>query len=113
MPGRDQMITLQRFDETARNDLNEIVGRWVEVSRVWANRRDSADVERVVAAAEQSAVATRFVVRSNEVTRALTPKHRVWDGQRAWNIKGLANGASGRHRTVEIVAVADSSGGAL
>lgn len=113
MPGRDQIITLQRFDETSRNALNEVEGAWQPLCRIWANRRDSSDTEKTLAGAESSGVATRFVIRSTPITRALTPKDRVWDGARAWNIKSIANGAAGRNRTVEIMAVADSRGGSL
>lgn len=113
MPGRDQLVTLQRFSETSCTALNEVVGSWQALCQVWANRRDSSDTERLAAGAEGSAVVTRFVVRSNQITRSLTPKDRVWDGTRAWNVKGVANGSAGRHRTVEILAVADSRGGAL
>ncbi len=113
MRGRDLMVTVQRFEEDGRDALNAPVGAWVEFCRVWAARRDQGDSEAETAGATGSVTVARFVVRDNAKTRAILPAMRLWDGRRAWNIKSVVqHGHAGRRDLIDLVAVADSSGGA-
>lgn len=113
MAGRDIKVALQVWDEAARSALNEPVGAWADVCDIWASRKDKEDRESEVAGAQGSAAVTQFRVRSNSITRAITPgRHRIWDGARAWNIKGIMlDNHRGRGDVVTITAVADSTGG--
>jgi len=113
MRGRDQLVTVQRFDESARDALNEPVGAWVAFCQVWAARRDQGDAEATTAGATGSVTTARFVVRDNSKTRGILPAMRLWDGMRAWNIKQVLQHAhAGRRDLIDLVAVADSGGGA-
>ena len=112
MRGRDQLVTIQKYADGARNELNEPSGEWVTHCRIWAARRDAGDVEQLAGDATGSALTAQFVVRDNEKTRAILPAMRIWDGARAWNIKGVLQRAhNGRRDLVTLVAVADSTDG--
>lgn len=110
MPGAgklDRRTTVQRFTST-RNDLNEEVRTWADLTTVWAQRRDASDGERFAADQVGSYLMTRFVVRSSSVTRAVTPVDRIeYDGT-LWNIKGVKETIQGRNRFIEITAVKDN-----
>ena len=112
MRGRDQIIWVQQYKDTLRNHLNEPIGVWVARCRIWASRRDVGDAEKLAGDATGSALTAHFVVRDNHETRAILPAMRVWDGERAWNIKSVLQRAhNGRRDLITIVAVADSTGG--
>lgn len=112
MAGRDTRVTVQRFDDQARSPLNEPVGAWQTHCTVWASRKDVSNAESSVAGAMGSVVQTEFQLRSNLLTRAITPADRLMIGARVWNIKGiLLNGHALRGDLVTIIAVADSTGG--
>lgn len=112
MAGRDIRIMVQMWDDTARSPLNEPIGAWLPVCEVWASRKDKSDNEAEVAGANGASTVAMFRLRSNAITRAITPAHRLWDGARGWNIKGvMLDNHRGRNEVVTVTAIADSTGG--
>lgn len=100
----DRRIDLQRLDEDSRNEMNEPVISWSSIGKFWARRRDVSDAERLSAAQEGSALTSRFVVRSNSVTRTLTTLDRLEHDNRIWEIQGVKELDGGRYRFIEITA---------
>ncbi|MGO7922007.1 phage head closure protein [Rhizobium ruizarguesonis] len=106
----DRRITIERFIEAGRNAFNEPVANWTSVGSFWARRRDVSDGERQASGAIDSFLASRFVVRSNSVTRTVTPVHRIIHDGVIWNIQGVKEANEGRFRFIEITAVRDADG---
>ncbi|MHC2573972.1 head-tail adaptor protein [Rhizobium leguminosarum] len=106
----DRRITIERFIEAGRNAFNEPVASWTSVGSFWGRRRDLSDGERQASGTIDSFLVSRFVVRSNGVTRTVTPVFRVvYDGS-IWNIQGVKETSEGRSRFIEITAVRDADG---
>lgn len=78
---------------------------------VWALRQDVSDRERFAASMVQASITTRFLVRSTEFTRGITPVDElICEGQR-FNITGLKQAARyGRRQLIEITAEARTDG---
>lgn len=106
----DRRITIERFVETGRNVFNEPIYNWTSVGSFWARRRDASDGERQASGTVDSFLMSRFVVRSNSVTRIVTPVDRIVHGGVIWNIKGVKEADEGRFRFIEITAVRDTDG---
>lgn len=108
MIGRmDRLLSIERNTPTT-NDLNEEVDSWAEVFKTWAKRTDVSDGESIAAGVLGSAQMSRFVVRSDSLTRSMTPKDRInYDGD-VWNIKGIKETAHGRRRFLEITVARDT-----
>ncbi|NVP55967.1 phage head completion protein [Mycoplana rhizolycopersici] len=100
----DRAITVLRFDESARNTLNEAVGVWVPVVAVRASRRDVSDGERSAAGTVGAYLQARFVVRSSVNTRGIVPSDMLRHEGKDWDIKGIKETSEGRHRFLEITA---------
>lgn len=116
MPGAgrlDRRITIQRSSATT-NDFNEQVAAFADLFTVWARRLDAADAEAMAAAGQVGSFRrSRFVVRSSNNTRSITPKDRIRYGGTAdaphhWNIEGVKETGEGRRRYLEITAVRDA-----
>ena len=71
---------------------------------VWAARRDISDAERWRAGEVQAHVTTRFTVRWSPFTADLTPKDRLVEGGREFDISGIKE--QGRRAFLEITAAA-------
>jgi head-tail adaptor len=84
----------------------------LEMAEVWANhgtprsasRADISDGERWRAGEVQAHVTTRFVVHSDSLTAAVTPKDRLVCEGRTYDISGIKE--VGRGRFLEITAAA-------
>jgi SPP1 family predicted phage head-tail adaptor len=71
---------------------------------VWASKKDLSDGERWRASEVQAHVTTRFVIRSSEFSRDLTPKDRLICEGREYDITGIKE--IGRRDMLEITAAA-------
>jgi SPP1 family predicted phage head-tail adaptor len=78
---------------------------------VWALRQDVSDRERFLAGQVQASITTRFLVRSTEFTRGISPADELLcEGQR-FNITGLKQAKQyGRRQLIEITAEARADG---
>lgn len=102
----DRLLSIERNTPTT-NDLNEEVDSWAEAFKTWAERKDVSDGESVAAGVLGSSQMSRFVIRSDSLTRTITPKDRIsYDGD-LWNIKGVKETNRGRRRFLELTAVRD------
>ncbi len=97
----DRLITIERLTEGAANGFNEPAETWAEIAQEWAKKTDVSDGEKVTAGNTYSARLSRFVVRSNAVTRTVTSEDRLsYDG--VWDVKGVKE--LDRNRFIEITA---------
>lgn len=101
-PGKlDRRITLLRFGETL-DQWNQPTDGWSEITKRWASKQDVSDGEKLRAAQVGATVTTRFVVRSDSVTRTLTAADRIeYDGV-TYAIEGTKE--IGRREAIEITA---------
>jgi SPP1 family predicted phage head-tail adaptor len=100
----DRRITLQRFTE-ARDEFNQPIEDWLDLKEVWARRRDVSDQERYDSGKVNATNISRFVVRSNSITKTLTAVDRISYEGAFWNISGIKETQDGRDRFLEITAV--------
>jgi len=111
MPGAgnlDRRIVVQRSTMTT-NALGEDVESWSTFATLWAERSDISDGEKLAAGQVGAHLRSRFLVRSNSTTKAITPSDRIsYEG--VWSIHGLKESKDGRNRFIEITAVKDSDG---
>lgn len=107
----DRRLTLMRATAT-QNDLGETVETWADIGTVWASRSDKANAEAVESAGgsagtgelRAATVATVFRVRWSSLTGGLTPRDRVREAGRVFDITGLRE--IGRREGREIMAMA-------
>lgn len=108
MPGagkRNRLITLSRDGEqTGTDEFNApVFGPPITFDRL-ASREDAADSERFAAGQVGASLLSRFVVLSDDQTRAITPVYRLVHHGDTWNIFGLKETRDGRNRFIEITA---------
>jgi head-tail adaptor len=70
---------------------------------VWGSRADLRDSEKIAAGQVMATLASRFVVRASDFTRAITPKDRFACDGREWEVVGVKEGP-GRRQWIEITA---------
>lgn len=104
----DRRITIERLNEGAQNGFGEPAQTWETLTSVWAARSDVRDSEKIAAGQRDSALMSRFVVRSSATTRTLSSADRINHESAIWNIHGVKETAEGRKRFIEITAVRDS-----
>lgn len=83
----DRRITLRRKVET--NTGLGVTEAWSDLGTIWASRKDVSDGEKVAAGRMMATLAARFVVRSFELTRSLTPKDALIEGGKTFDIMGI------------------------
>lgn len=105
MAVRDVKIIVQRFDPSARNGFNEVIGVWVDLCAAWAARSDLGEVEKLAAGFEGATLTARFTLRSNTKSRGITPGDRLLVGAAIGNIKAVLSSDVGRARSIVITAV--------
>ena len=103
----DRRIVIERLTEGAQNGFGEPAETWATLTTVWASRSDIKDAEKVSAGQRDTALMSRFVVRSSAATRSLTSIDRI-NYQGIWNIHGVKETGQGRKRFIEITAARDS-----
>lgn len=99
----DRKITIERATYAA-NALNEQIPSWGTFISVRARKRDLSDGERVEAGQVSAALISRFVIRSSDDARTVTPNDRLTYGGATWNIQGVKEAEEGRDRFIEITA---------
>lgn len=99
----DRRLQLRRA--TLSHDGLQNVETWADLgAAVWGARKDVSDGERAVAGWLEATTVARFVVRSSELTRGLTPKDRIKTEGRDYDILGIKD--LGRRTFLEITAIA-------
>lgn len=98
----DRRITLRRA--TVANTGLGVTEAWVDLGTIWAGRKDVSDGEKAAAGTMQAVVVARFVVRSSTFSRGLTPKDRLTEGGKTFQITGIKE--LGRRDYLEITAEA-------
>lgn len=98
----DRRITLRR--KTVTNTGLGMTEAWADLGTVWASRKDVSDGEKAAAGKLQSTVAARFIIRSSDLARGLTPKDALVEGGRLFEITGIKE--LGRRDFLEITAEA-------
>lgn len=103
----DRRIVFERATKVA-NALNEPVETWATYATVWASRKDISDGEKLAGGQVGASLSSRFVIRSNATTKAITPSDRVsYDGA-TWSIFGIKETAEGRNRFLELTCAKDA-----
>lgn len=102
----DQRVTFRRLQQVGTNPFNEPIFDLVDIATVSAKRTDVSDSERYAAGTVGSAILSRFVVRSNSVTRGVKHTDALVHDGRDWNIDGIKRANDGRGRFLEITAKA-------
>jgi len=100
--GMDRRVTFSRA--TVTNTGLGLTEAWADLGTVWASRKDVSDGEKAAAGTMQAVVVARFVVRSSTFSRGLTPKDRLTEGGRTFQITGIKE--MGRRDFLEITAEA-------
>lgn len=101
----DRRIKLERYGLT-RNEFNEPIEGWAELSTVWASKKDVSDTERLRSAEVGSIITTRFAIRWSKKVPDLNTKDRLQLNGLIYNIVGVKE--LGRREGIEITASAAS-----
>lgn len=100
----DRRIAIIRTEEID-DGTAAVPGEPAEIGRRWAERTDASDGERFRAAAQGQELTTRFLVRSDSLTRTITGKERLVCEGAAFEVVGTKEWG-GRNVGIEITAVA-------
>ena len=88
----DKRITIERA-AAVDDGFSETEGEFAVFIKVWAKKTDASDGERVRAAEQGAEITSRFLIRSTERSRTITPKDRLVyhgrAGDRPYNITGV------------------------
>ena len=104
----DRRITIQRATEGAQDGFGHPALTWATLATVWASRADISDGERIAAGQRDTALMSRFVIRSSTTARTISTLDRISHDGATWQIKGVKQTGDGRLRFIEITAVQDS-----
>lgn len=103
----DQRITLQDR-ASGQDDRGQANGAWADVVSTWAKAEPLSTRETFAAAAAQSQVSVRFVIRYRS---SVTPDMRVmWRG-RAYYIEGEPIDVKGQQQYLQLLCVAGGNDG--
>lgn len=78
-------VSLQRYEATQDPDTGDTIQQWVEAAKIWAAIEPISGREFIAAAASQSKVTTRIVIRYRTVTHDM----RIVHGEKIYNIEGV------------------------
>ncbi|HWJ88516.1 MAG TPA: phage head closure protein [Pelagibacterium sp.] len=101
----DRRIALERYGVT-RDEWNNPIEGWAELAKVWAEKRDVSDTERLRGAEVGSTLTTRFVIRWNKKVTDLNTKDRLTCDGLIYGVVGVKE--LGRREYIEITAAARS-----
>ena len=111
----DRRLTILRATTTT-GDFNEDIPAWGTYATRWASREDVSDGEKARDGLVQATLQTRFQVRYDSKTKAITAKDRVrCEGvtfdivgvkQAAFSGRGRDRMSADRHQLIEITATA-------
>lgn len=99
----DRRVRLDRAVVT-RDQFGGDAREWVPIGTVWASRQDASDAEQMSASQVNAVKISRFVVRSSQMTRSITPQDRVFYDDVDWDIQGVKETRDGRLAFLEITA---------
>lgn len=112
----DRRVGFERKSDGVRNELNEVVSEFVLMGQTYARRSDVRDMEKVNAGREMSALMSRFIVRSSDLTRSLKASDQLvlsgsWDARgirqsgQVWDIDGIKEVPGRTHDEIEITGI--------
>ncbi|SDP92478.1 phage head-tail adaptor, putative, SPP1 family [Phyllobacterium sp. YR620] len=96
-------VVVQRFTSTT-NALNEPVKTWQDFISYRAQRKDVSDGEKYAAGQVGASQIARFLIRSTNDSRTITPIDRLSHEGTIWEITGVKEADQGRNRFIEITA---------
>lgn len=105
MPGAGRLnrrITFERLTDGTADETGGRIKSWVPFIVLWAHRRDVSDGEKAEAGAVSAHRLTRWVIRSFEASRTITPADRLRHGSDTYEIKGIKETSEGHRRFLEI-----------
>ena len=105
----DRRIVIERYG-VIQDDFGGEVEAWTILAQRWARRSDVSDGERHQADETGASLMTRFTLRSDAVTRTITPKDRIVHDGRFWNIHGVKEAKGPRRAYLEITAAVRTDG---
>ena len=97
----DRRITLQRFGEIERDEMNAPVVGWGELATVWASYEPIRDGEKFRAGETASNLSARFVIRHSSQVADVGPKDRLLFKDVTYAIVGVKE-TGGRGVGIEI-----------
>ena len=101
----DRRVTLRRA--ALVDDGFSLVEVWADLGEpIPAARADVSDGEKWRAAQVQAAIGTRFTVRSDTLTRTITPRDRLQHEGREYTITGVREADGPRRAVLELSCVA-------
>jgi SPP1 family predicted phage head-tail adaptor len=85
---RNRRIRIERSVPTV-NTLNEQVPNWLLLARVWAEKLDVSDSERVRSAEVSAEITSRFRIKWSSLVEDVNPRDRVVYNNQVYNIVGV------------------------
>jgi SPP1 family predicted phage head-tail adaptor len=104
----DRRITIQRATVT-RNEFNEPIESWGDLTTVWAKRRDASAAESYRAQEVGAEITTRFTIRWSMTAATVNPSDRVSFEGRLYNITAVRDVGRNQWREIDAVARAEAS----
>jgi SPP1 family predicted phage head-tail adaptor len=104
----DRRITIQRATVT-RNEFNEPIESWGDLTTVWAKRRDASAAESYRAQEVGAGITTRFTIRWSMTAATVNPSDRVSFEGRLYNITAVRDVGRNQWREIDAVARAEAS----
>ncbi len=99
----DRRIVIQRATET-RDSFNNLVKTWSYLMKVWADKEDVRDSERIASQEVGAEITTRFRIEWYLSLEDLNPKDRIIFEDKIYNISAVKE--IGRKQGMEITASA-------
>ena len=104
----DRRIIIERLTEGAQNGFGEPAATCATYITVASSRHDVSDSEKASAGQRDSALLSRFVIRSSAAAKTVTTLDRINYQSKIWNIQSVKETSEGRNRFIEITASRDS-----
>ena len=100
----DRRVTILDHRTDHEDEYGNPVVAYVNVGTIFAKRTDVSDAERVAYGGVVGVKVARFLVRSCELTRAMTQADRLAHDGDEWNITGIKEAQFDRRQFLEITA---------
>jgi SPP1 family predicted phage head-tail adaptor len=104
----DRRITIQRATVT-RNEFNEPIESWGDLTTVWAKRRDASAAEAYRAQEVGAEITARFTVRWSMIAATVNPSDRLSFEGKLYNITAVRDVGRKQWREIDAVARAEAS----
>ena len=106
----DRRVTLQRYGETGRDEMNAPVVEWSDLATVWASYEPIRDGEKFRAGETAAGLSARFVIRYSSHVADVNPKDRLVFSGVTYAIVGVKE-TGGRRVGIEITVSGRGDGG--